>query len=656
MADPVTTTAVIDSGSTAWMLTSSALVLLMVPGLALFYGGMVRKKNVLTTMMMSFVAMAIIGVQWVTVGYALAFGKTVGGFFGWDPSLLALNGIEPTALYGDKGIPELVFVMFQGKFAIITPALISGAVAERMRFRTYVAFTLLWVTFIYCPLAHWVWAADGWLFQRGVLDFAGGTVVHISAGVSALVLALMMGPRRDVQRGTAILPNNLVLTLTGAGLLWFGWFGFNAGSAVAVEHPVAGFSAGLAFTTTQSAAAAAGLMWMLVERWHHGKVTSLGLASGIVAGLVAVTPAAGHIRPWAALVLGALASIVCYWAVQLKTRFKYDDSLDAFGVHGVGGILGGAPHWRLLLHPCPGPHLRRRGAAGQAGPRRGGGHRLRRRRHLRHRVGAQGHLGPAGQRAGRARRAGPPRARRARLPPRPGLTSRGGAGPTSGLLQLGAQRAHQVGRGGLHRRLVELELPNPHPAGAMQQHPEEQLLGVRRHVEHHAVPGVAAGALQRPVLHVVEGQHLPVFAVDAHPEACPPVDAPRAELPLQLHPPPTPGHGRLGVRQRPGAEGLGGERAGAENRRATVTRDVVALHLVGVGPRAGERPALHPGLEQRQPVGVAPHVQRHRRLRRHHQQGRAVSVMLRQRRHRRQEPPQHHQANARHLGASSTCS
>jgi ammonium transporter, Amt family len=329
---------VFDAGSTAWMLTSSALVLLMVPGLALFYGGMVRRKNVLTTMMMSFVAMAVIGVQWVLIGYALAFGASKGGVIGWDPSLVALSGIDMNRAYSDKGIPELVFVMFQGKFAIITPALISGAVAERMRFRTYLVFTVVWATLIYCPLAHWVWAADGWLFARGVLDFAGGTVVHIAAGVSALVLALMLGPRRDFKRA-AILPNNLVLTLTGAGLLWFGWFGFNAGSAVAVEHP-AGATAGLAFTTTQSAAAAAGLAWMAMERWHHGKVTSLGLASGFVAGLVVVTPAAGHVRPLWAMVMGSLASVVCYWAVQLKNRLNYDDSLDAFGVHGVGGILG----------------------------------------------------------------------------------------------------------------------------------------------------------------------------------------------------------------------------------------------------------------------------------------------------------------------------
>ncbi|MBK7864422.1 MAG: ammonium transporter [Archangiaceae bacterium] len=334
------------------MLTSSALVLLMVPGLALFYGGMVRKKNVLTTMMMSFVAMAIVGVQWVVAGYALAFGKSLGGFIGWDWGLVALKDVPHTRLFADKAIPELVFVMFQGKFAIITPALISGAVAERMRFRSYLAFTILWVTCIYCPLAHWVWADGGWLFKLGVLDFAGGTVVHISAGVSALVLALMLGPRRDLQKG--ILPNNLVLTLTGAGLLWFGWFGFNAGSAVAAEHPVAGAVAGLAFTTTQSAAAAAGLSWMLVERYHHGKVTSLGLASGIVAGLVAVTPAAGHIHPGSALLLGAAASLVCYAAVQLKGRLGYDDSLDAFGVHGVGGIFGALAVGLLAFTPVEG--------------------------------------------------------------------------------------------------------------------------------------------------------------------------------------------------------------------------------------------------------------------------------------------------------------
>jgi Amt family ammonium transporter len=338
--EPTTT---INAGNTAWMLVSSALVLLMVPGLALFYGGMVRRKNVLTTMMHSFVAMAVIGVLWVLVGYGMSFGPNVlGGLFGWDASLPGLSGVPHTRMYGDKGVPELVFVMFQGKFAIITPALISGAVAERMRFRSYLIFIAVWMVFIYCPLCHWVWASDGWLFQLGVLDFAGGTVVHIAAGVSALVLAILLGPRRDYRPGGghAILPNNLTLTLTGAGLLWFGWFGFNAGSAVAVENPVAGAVAGLAFTTTQVAAASAALTWMLVERMHHKKSTSVGFASGIVAGLVAITPCAGHVVPMNALWIGAIASVVCYAAVQVKNHTSIDDSLDAFAVHGVGDLVG----------------------------------------------------------------------------------------------------------------------------------------------------------------------------------------------------------------------------------------------------------------------------------------------------------------------------
>ncbi len=329
----------IDAGSTAWMLASSAMVLLMVPGLALFYGGMVRRKNILSTMMHSFAAMAVIGVQWVLIGYGLSFGPSVGGWIGWDWKYLGLAGVAHTDLFADKAIPEFVFIMFQGKFAIITPALIAGAIAERMRFATYLVFIVLWSTLIYNPLAHWVWAADGWLFRYGVLDFAGGTVVHISSGVSALALTLLMGPRRDYARG-AIAPHNLPLTLTGAGLLWFGWFGFNAGSAVAFESPVAGATAGLAFATTQTAAAAAGLSWMLIEWMHHGKPTSLGMASGIVAGLVAVTPAAGHIQPLWAIVIGAIASPLCYFAVLSKRRFGYDDSLDAFGVHGVGGLWG----------------------------------------------------------------------------------------------------------------------------------------------------------------------------------------------------------------------------------------------------------------------------------------------------------------------------
>jgi Amt family ammonium transporter len=323
------------------MLMSSALVLLMVPGLALFYGGLVRRKNVLTTMLHSFAAMGIIGVQWIVVGYALAFGRTAGGWIGWDPSLFGLIGLPYTRNFADKAIPELVFVMFQGKFAIITPALISGAVAERMKFSAFVWFVVLWTTFVYCPLAHWVWASGGWLYQWGLLDFAGGTVVHISSGFSALVLAMLLGPRRDYRPGrSAILPHNLTLTLIGAGLLWFGWFGFNAGSAVAAEHPVAGHIAGLAFATTQTAAAAGALTWLLIEWWHQRRPTSLGLVSGILAGLVAITPAAGHVIPAAALAFGAIAAAVCYGAVQVKQRFEYDDALDAFGVHGVGGLIG----------------------------------------------------------------------------------------------------------------------------------------------------------------------------------------------------------------------------------------------------------------------------------------------------------------------------
>jgi Amt family ammonium transporter len=341
MTDVAAGSAPVDAGSTAWMLVSSALVLLMVPGLALFYGGLVRRKNVLTTMLHSFAAMGIIGVQWILVGYMLAFGASQGGWIGWDTSLFGLAGLPHTKNFGDKAIPELVFVMFQGKFAIITPALISGAVAERMKFSGYVWFVLLWATFIYCPLAHWVWAPGGWLFEYGVLDFAGGTVVHISSGVSALVLALVLGTRRDYRPGhAALLPHNLVITLLGAGLLWFGWFGFNAGSAVAADHPVAGYVAGLAFATTQTAAAAGALAWLLIEWWHQRRPTALGLASGILAGLVAITPAAGHVAPAAALAFGVFAAAACYAAVQMKQRLGYDDSLDAFGVHGVGGLTG----------------------------------------------------------------------------------------------------------------------------------------------------------------------------------------------------------------------------------------------------------------------------------------------------------------------------
>ena len=319
-----------DTGDTAWMLVSSALVLVMLPGLALFYGGMVRSKNVLSTCMHTFAAMAIIGVQWVAFGYSLAFGgegSLIGGF-----DNLLLKGITPESLTGT--IPTYVFVMFQGMFAIITPALISGAVAERMKFSTYCVFILLWSTLVYDPLCHWVWGSGGWLAAAGALDFAGGTVVHLSSGVSALMIALILGKRIGYPH-ERMTPHNLPMTLLGAGLLWFGWFGFNAGSALS-----SGGSAALAFTTTQTAAAAGALSWMLAEWFHAGKPSALGAASGIVAGLVVITPAAGFVTPGWALLMGLSAGLFCYGGVMMKHRFGYDDSLDAFGVHGIGGAWG----------------------------------------------------------------------------------------------------------------------------------------------------------------------------------------------------------------------------------------------------------------------------------------------------------------------------
>ncbi|KAA6231825.1 ammonium transporter [Chlorobium phaeovibrioides] len=325
-----------DSGTTSWMLTSTALVLLMIPGLAMFYGGLVRTKNVIGTMMHSFGAMVIIGVLWPMVGYALSFGPGVlGGFVGWDPQLFMLQGIDDTIM--ESHIPEYVFAMFQGKFAIITPALIAGAFAERVNFRGYAVFIALWSIIVYSPICHWVWASDGFLFNlgaAGAIDFAGGTVVHISSGVTALVAALYLGSRRGYPRNV-MHPNNLVMTLTGAGLLWVGWFGFNAGSAISSDLATA-----RALTVTQLSAAAGAFTWMVIEMVHHGKATSLGVASGILAGLVAITPAAGVVQPVGAFALGALASLVCYGAILLKNRMGYDDSLDAFGVHGVGGIVG----------------------------------------------------------------------------------------------------------------------------------------------------------------------------------------------------------------------------------------------------------------------------------------------------------------------------
>ncbi|MBN1158538.1 MAG: ammonium transporter [Bacteroidales bacterium] len=326
----------IDTGVTAWMLTSTALVLLMVPGLAMFYGGLVRTKNVLGTMMHSFAAMGIMAVLWVVVGYSMSFGSNVlGGWFGWNSDYFLLKGIDQNIM--DAGVPEYVFSMFQGKFAILTPALIAGAFAERISFKGYMVFIAVWGILVYNPLCHWVWASDGFLFNMGAagaIDFAGGTVVHIASGISGLVAALYLGPRRGYSK-TAAAPSNLVMTMIGAGLLWVGWFGFNAGSSIN-----SGLLTAQALTATQTAAAAGAMTWIIIESLHQGKATALGFASGILAGLVAVTPAAGVVQPAGALALGVIASGICYTAIIIKNRQGYDDSLDAFGIHGVGGIVG----------------------------------------------------------------------------------------------------------------------------------------------------------------------------------------------------------------------------------------------------------------------------------------------------------------------------
>jgi ammonium transporter, Amt family len=326
----------VDTGATAWMLTSTALVLLMIPGLAMFYGGLVRSKNVLGTIMHCYVAMGIISVLWIIVGYSMCFGGNIlGGWFGWNPDYFFLRGIDTNIM--DAGVPEYVFSMFQGKFAIITPALIAGAFAERVSFKAYCFFIALWGLLVYNPLCHWVWASDGFLFNlgaKGAIDFAGGTVVHISAGVSGLVAAIFLGSRRGYPY-QVIRPNNLVITMLGAGLLWVGWFGFNAGSSIS-----SGLSTAQALTATQVAAAAGALTWVIIESFHQGKATALGFASGILAGLVAVTPAAGVVQPYGALILGIISSLGCYMVIQAKNRIGYDDSLDAFGIHGVGGIIG----------------------------------------------------------------------------------------------------------------------------------------------------------------------------------------------------------------------------------------------------------------------------------------------------------------------------
>ncbi len=324
----------VSSGDTAWVLISSALVLLMTPGLALFYGGMARRKNLLSTIMMSFTIMGLVGIIWALWGYSLSFGSDKSGLIG-GLNFLGLNnvGVEPSDAYATS-IPHLVFMVFQGMFAIITVALITGAVVERIKFSALLLFSALWVTFVYAPVCHWVWGNGGWLGSLGALDFAGGAVVHINAGVSALALVLLLGRRRGFP-GQLMEANNIPMVALGAGLLWFGWFGFNAGSALAANGLAAN-----AFVTTQLSAAAAGFTWMVIS-WLHRRPSLLGTVTGAVAGLVAITPAAGFVTPLAAIPIGIVVAVVCYYSiVVVKSKLGFDDSLDVFAVHGMGGIWG----------------------------------------------------------------------------------------------------------------------------------------------------------------------------------------------------------------------------------------------------------------------------------------------------------------------------
>jgi Amt family ammonium transporter len=366
-----------DTGSIAWLLVSAALVFFMMPGLALFYGGMVRAKNLLNMFMVVMVCVPLICVEWVAYGYNMAFavpsaitsdaGKNDDGsakpplsYLGWDPNLVFMKSfsevtpVDGANSYGkllvsgdttgavSNGIPELMFAMFQMMFAIITPALIVGAIAERVKFSAWCLFTVLWATIVYNPVAHWVWNVNGWLFQKGVLDFAGGTVVHVLAGVSALALILIL-PKRRGYPGNQFVPHSVGWTLMGAGMLMVGWFGFNAGSAIAVGKdylPVAGAVAVMAFAATAIAGSAAAGSWMFAEWLMVGKPTALGVGSGMVAGLVVITPCAGHVSPFSALLIGLIGGLVCFFAVSMKPKLGYDDSLDVVGVHGVGGALG----------------------------------------------------------------------------------------------------------------------------------------------------------------------------------------------------------------------------------------------------------------------------------------------------------------------------
>jgi len=334
----------IDFGNTAWIIVATALVMFMtIPGLALFYGGLVRRKNVLNILMQCFIIMALISVEWVVIGYSMSFGSSSGflapyiGGFDWAfLKGIGINDVSPYFISQENArIPHILFILFQCMFAVITPALIIGAFAERIKFKGFVVFTLLWAILVYNPIAHWVWSSDGWLFKLGTLDFAGGTVVHINAGIAALVMALMLGKRKDY-RGHAIPPHNIPFVVMGAAFLWFGWYGFNAGSALAAD----GLSVS-AFLVTHIAAATAALTWALIDFIIEKKSTLVGISTGAVAGLVAITPAAGFVDLTGALVIGVVVSIVCFFMVAVvKQKFGYDDSLDAFGVHGIGGIIG----------------------------------------------------------------------------------------------------------------------------------------------------------------------------------------------------------------------------------------------------------------------------------------------------------------------------
>ncbi len=323
----------INTGDTAFILVSAALVLLMTPGLALFYGGMVRGKNVLGTIMQSFIMISVISLEWVYIGYSMSFGPDVGGLVG-DLSWFALNTVTsaPSDTYATT-IPQNVFMIYQCMFAIITPALITGAFAERVRFAPFLVFSLAWAVLVYNPVCHWIWGG-GWLGARGVLDFAGGLVVHLTCGAAALAAVMVIGPRRNFGK-SSFMPHNLPMTMLGTGLLWFGWFGFNSGSALAADGIAAG-----AFVATHLGAMAGMAMWVLMEWIKEGKPTTLGAASGAIAGLATITPAAGFVSPNAAIVIGLVAGLCCFWAVSFKNRVGFDDSLDVVGIHGLGGLLG----------------------------------------------------------------------------------------------------------------------------------------------------------------------------------------------------------------------------------------------------------------------------------------------------------------------------